>query len=231
MMWSYMMAVVTDPGRVPPGWHPFSDEAAARAELERLAATEDSHYDRRDPRRPRYCKRCQAWKPERAHHCSATGRCVLKMDHYCIWVVNCVGLLNYKPFLLFLAYSTAAAGLASGLLVKPTIDFFTGVDFGHPTAFIGSVMAIAFTMAMAGFLIMHAQLLSANCSTIEMYEKARIQPWPYNRGLRRNLEEVFGKDRWRWALPISSREDRRAMLDAVLAPRLLTPGGFLSSPV
>ena len=25
----------------------------------------------------------QAWKPERAHHDSITGRCVLRMDHYC----------------------------------------------------------------------------------------------------------------------------------------------------
>ena len=24
----------------------------------------------------------QAWKPERAHHDSVLGRCVLKMDHY-----------------------------------------------------------------------------------------------------------------------------------------------------
>ena len=38
----------------------------------------------------------QAWKPERAHHCSVTGCCVLRMDHYCVWVLNCVGLLNYK---------------------------------------------------------------------------------------------------------------------------------------
>ena len=39
-----------------------------------------------DPRRPRFCRKCRAWKPERAHHCGVMGRCVLKMDHYCVWV-------------------------------------------------------------------------------------------------------------------------------------------------
>lgn len=53
----------------------------------------------------------------------------------------------------------------------------------------------AFAAAVGGFLLMHYQLLAANCTTIEMYEKDRIHPWPYNKGFRRNFEEVFGR-RW-----------------------------------
>lgn len=54
-------------------------------------------------------------------------------------------------------------------------------------------MNSAFAVSLAGFLIMHANMLAANCTTIEMYEKERIHPWPYNKGLKRNFEDVFGK--------------------------------------
>jgi hypothetical protein len=60
-------------------------------------------------------------------------------------------------------------------------------------AFISVVIDSAFAVSLAGFLVMHANMLAANCTTIEMYEKERIHPWPYNKGLRRNFEEVFGK--------------------------------------
>lgn len=52
----------------------------------------------------RFCEKCQLIKPDRAHHCSVCGTCVLKMDHHCPWVNNCVGFHNYKFFILFLAY-------------------------------------------------------------------------------------------------------------------------------
>ena len=33
----------------------------------------------------RYCFQCKCVKPDRAHHCSVCGQCVLKYDHHCPW--------------------------------------------------------------------------------------------------------------------------------------------------
>ena len=46
------------------------------------------------------------------------------------------------------------------------------------------------------------RLIISNCTTIEMFEKERMKPWPYDRGWRRNLEEVFGARPLLWLLPV-----------------------------
>lgn len=53
----------------------------------------------------RFCEKCQHIKPDRTHHCSVCGVCVLKMDHHCPWINNCVNFSNYKFFVLFLGYA------------------------------------------------------------------------------------------------------------------------------
>ena len=37
------------------------------------------------------CHKCLLVKPKRAHHCKICDQCILKMDHHCPWLMNCVG--------------------------------------------------------------------------------------------------------------------------------------------
>lgn len=52
-----------------------------------------------------FCPMCASYKPPRAHHCSRCNFCVLKYDHHCPWLGQCVGFFNYKNYLLVLLYT------------------------------------------------------------------------------------------------------------------------------
>merc|ERR1719236_105673 len=53
----------------------------------------------------RFCKWCQKYKPDRCHHCRICKCCILRMDHHCPWIYNCVGFRNHKYFFLLIVYS------------------------------------------------------------------------------------------------------------------------------
>ncbi|XP_041371007.1 palmitoyltransferase ZDHHC16-like [Gigantopelta aegis] len=50
------------------------------------------------------CKKCISPKPPRTHHCTICRKCILKMDHHCPWLNNCVGLHNHRYFFMFCFY-------------------------------------------------------------------------------------------------------------------------------
>ncbi|QUC22429.1 uncharacterized protein UV8b_06670 [Ustilaginoidea virens] len=99
--WSYTTAVFTDPGSTTNS-NGYGLLPTAQQHRGPCAAS----FTVKSNGEIRYCKKCQARKPDRAHHCSTCRRCVLKMDHHCPWLATCLGLRNYKPFLLFLVYTT-----------------------------------------------------------------------------------------------------------------------------
>ncbi|GBG65899.1 hypothetical protein CBR_g54190 [Chara braunii] len=170
--------------------------------------------------RVRYCRKCCAYKPPRCHHCSVCGRCVLKMDHHCIWVANCVGACNYKFFLLFLVYTMLETSFVSIVLLPQSIAFFKNGDADGPgagipgragTTFLGFVFNLAFALSVLSFLLMHLSLVSNNTTTIEAYEKNISSRWRYDIGRRRNWEQVFGMKKWSWILPVYDDDDLRRM--------------------
>ncbi|CAE7561264.1 PAT23 [Symbiodinium sp. CCMP2456] len=48
------------------------------------------------------CVFCGIVRSMRSHHCKEQGRCVERMDHYCPWINNSVGLRNQRSFFLFI---------------------------------------------------------------------------------------------------------------------------------
>ncbi|GAA0145425.1 protein modifying enzyme [Lithospermum erythrorhizon] len=213
LLWSYFSTVLTDPGGVPLNWRPVYDEETGVADP--LTATEfGATPSDEEGRSIRFCRKCNQLKPPRCHHCSVCGRCVLKMDHHCVWVVNCVGALNYKYFLLFLFYTFLETTLVSLSLLQHFIAFFgDGEISGSPgtlaTTFLSFVLNLAFALSVMGFLIMHISLVAGNRTTIEAYEKRTAPKWRYDLGRRRNFEQVFGTDKRYWFVPAYSEEDIR----------------------
>ncbi|KAG6665542.1 probable protein S-acyltransferase 14 [Carya illinoinensis] len=215
LLWSYFSVVLTDPGSIPPNWKPVIDEE--RGEADPLNGSELSNLPA-DPvnQRIRFCRKCNQSKPSRCHHCSVCGRCVLKMDHHCVWVVNCVGALNYKYFLLFLFYTFLETSLVTlSLLPYLRALFSDGEIPGTPstlaTTFLAFVLNLAFALSVMMFLLMHIRLVAANTTTIEAFEKKTSSKWRYDLGQKKNFEQVFGMDKQYWFIPAYSDEDVRRM--------------------
>ena len=95
-IWSLYTASTTDPGAVPMGARPIPANIACESD----SITMERDVERGGLRRRRGIRRCRKcndnYKPGRAHHDSVTGRCIVKMDHYCPWVGNAVGIMNHK---------------------------------------------------------------------------------------------------------------------------------------
>ena len=75
------------------------------------------------------------------------------------------------------------------MILKPALPD----DCRSAMVLVAFVVDTAFALCLMGFLGMHARLLAANCTTIEMFEKRRMPNWPYDHGFVANFHEVFGR--------------------------------------
>ncbi|KAI5564843.1 hypothetical protein POPTR_014G104000v4 [Populus trichocarpa] len=212
LLWSYFTVLSKDPGSVPENWRAVLPEEALE--------TGSSLNDRSDCvvatdglDRRAFCNHCENGKPPRCHHCSVCQRCVLKMDHHCVWVVNCVGARNYKFFLLFLLYTFMVTTMDTLVLLPGFINFF-GKAKNHSSSpgdlaviFLAFVLNLAFALSLLCFLVMHASLVSSNTTSIEVYEKKGAARWKYDLGRKKNFEQVFGTKKALWFFPLFSKED------------------------
>jgi len=197
----YAKAVLTKPGAIPdtPEWR-----LGPQGGMNQWTVESNSTGERRR------CKWCVRYKPDRCHHCRVCKTCVLKMDHHCPWIMNCVGWGNHKYFFLLVIYSCLSC----------LFIFVTGLesaqasmykDMPHSHRFVlvfGLMLSLIMGSLMTIFLSFHVWMMLQGMTTIEFCEKAaggaaaREGKPSYDQGAWENVLSVLGPRPWLWLLPL-----------------------------
>jgi len=222
-VWSCLQAYRTNPGSVPTRWRDFVEQVGDEMHVV-LAQPEWQ------PGVATHCWKCPTPRPERTKHCKICDICVLRMDHHCPWINNCVGFSNHKYFILLGVYSGLASVIAVGtafpelLLCSAMLLYMVedvilasgnedvNLDVPVVTAFFlfGGVALLALVLLVL-LLSQHLPLAMQNTTCVEQYYKN--MPNPFDQGsITANLAQIFGAVGPDWLLPISPR---RPLTDGV----------------
>jgi hypothetical protein len=201
----YVRSILVSPGEIPdtPEWMYYGEapeESGAQVQI-------SLHETKRSGER-RHCKWCSKYKPDRAHHCRVCRVCILKMDHHCPWIYNCVGFQNHKFFFLLLLYTFGCSHLivfTMGESVKRVVD--EDSDFAEMfTLVFGETLASFLAVMVTAFFGFHIWLMFKAMTTIEFCEKSMkkvgYSTSPYHRGVFGDLQEVLGRNPLLWWCPV-----------------------------
>jgi palmitoyltransferase len=146
-------------------------------------------------------------RPLRSKHCRGTGRTVLRFDHFCPWMNNCIGANNYFWFVSFLCATVpiSACWMTLGhsylLYLSNGVGSTFQISSAHPALavwFFHYGVYLLYAVLLAG---QHGTLIGKNLTTNEM-----INGWrygylkdgvggrcnPFDKGTLQNFLEFLG---------------------------------------
>ncbi|CAG0883187.1 unnamed protein product [Cyprideis torosa] len=222
-LWAYYQVCFTKSDPVPKAFYLSSDEMAQYLDLDSsgqqkfLAAVIRDRgvpvHNRSMEGKIRFCDVCCCLKPDRAHHCSLCRQCVLKLDHHCPWINNCVNWNNYKFFMLFLLYALCYCLYCAGTVFPYFMAFWSdGLDANNSAKFqilFIFFVALMFSISLSFLTSYHLYLIAKNRSTLEAFRApvfiSGADKRAYDLGYGHNFRQVFGESVLQWPWPIQTQ--------------------------
>ena len=194
LLWSYYMCIITDPGSIPSNFEEMATDLL-----------NSNEYNQSDYKAAKItiCGKCKLSRPPRAHHCSLCNRCILRMDHHCPWIGNCVGFKNHRFFIQFLVYSSLSC-LNLGLSCVASLFYHNSISI--VTSLIGSIVGLTFTLSVGGLAFFHIYLAATNKTTIEIDYVNKHNIFDTSE-LSKNCSQLFGQKPLGYFFPIRTKQD------------------------
>ena len=145
-------------------------------------------------------------KPERTHHCRTCNACILKYDHHCPWLNQCVGLGNERYFILFMLWFSLGAfifAISGWPIAYNALVNKIWISTVFPRILYLALYAKAIVMGPAVFILAlwHLYLAARNETSVESQDHSHYQKTAkerdavfqsvYDLGWIRNLQIFF----------------------------------------
>ncbi|KAF7261020.1 hypothetical protein EG68_01646 [Paragonimus skrjabini miyazakii] len=144
----------------------------------------------------RFCKHCLLEQPLRCRHCPDCNRCVIKFDHHCPWISNCIGERNHSSFVVFLILQAFVLWWTLYLAWSSIIPQYLWSDWFRANGlFLSEILVLLFIgIPVTVLLGFHTYLALANRTTWETLAHENIaylrdledRTNPFNQGCVRN---------------------------------------------
>jgi ankyrin repeat protein len=189
MFYCYVRAVLADPGVV------HSTAEGRKAIFEVAAAGGDAELQSQG-----FDLTSMVKKPLRAKHCSKTGQCVYRFDHYCVWTGNAIGGGNHRFFVLYCLFQF----FSQTLVAFTTYQYL--VNDAPRRANVSSIFSSEYAslifnkdnILVVFLLVMYNSFVFLFVSTVLV-----SQFWYATRNVTSN--EVWFADRYKWMFVLQKR--------------------------